>query len=168
MTTLVQIDEARNNSRDFSSNDASLGMPVIQIARVNDDTKADLELSPRVDLTDALKILIRSLLDQLDYLTEPTASSDGIDSSLQAMVRRFETELIRQALLRTGGKQRQAARLLGEKKTTLNAKIIRYGIKVASDGAARRLSKVEDPTFRNQRLRWISMTQCSCHVFPWS
>jgi len=140
MTTLVQIDEARNNSRDFSSNDASLGMPVIQIARVTDDAKADLELSRRVDRIDALKILIRSLLDQLDYLTEPTASSDEVDLSLQAMVRRFETELIRQALMRTGGKQRQAARLLGEKKTTLNAKIIRYGIKVASDGAVRRLS----------------------------
>jgi len=140
MTTLVQIDEARNNSRDFSSNDASLGMPVIQIARVTDDAKADLELSRRVDRIDALKILIRSLLDQLDYLTEPTASSDEVDLSLQTMVRRFETELIRQALMRTGGKQRQAARLLGEKKTTLNAKIIRYGIKVASDGAVRRLS----------------------------
>jgi len=140
MSTLVQIDEARNNSRDFSSNDASLGMPVIQIARVTDDAKADLELSRRVDRIDALKILIRSLLDQLDYLTEPTASSDEVDLSLQAMVRRFETELIRQALMRTGGKQRQAARLLGEKKTTLNAKIIRYGIKVASDGAVRRLS----------------------------
>lgn len=140
MTTLVQIDEARNNSRDFSSNDASLGMPVIQIARVTDDAKADLELSRRIDRIDALKILIRSLWDQLDYLTEPTASSDEIDLSLQAMVRRFEAELIRQALLRTGGKQRQAARLLGEKKTTLNAKITRYGIKVAADNAARRLS----------------------------
>ena len=138
MTTLMQIDEARNNSgRDFNSNDASIGMPVIQIARVTEDAKADLELSRRIDQIDALKILIRSLLDQLDYLTEPIDSSDEIDLSLQAMVRRFEAELIRQALMRTGGKQRQAARLLGEKKTTLNAKIIRYGIKVAADSAGR-------------------------------
>src|SRR5262249_6147846 len=136
MRTLMQIDETPNNSRGLNSNDATMGMPIIQIARVKDDAKAALELSRRIDRIDALKILIRSLLDQLDYLTEPTASSAGPDLSLQAMVRRFEAELIRQALMRTGGKQRQAARLLGEKKTTLNAKIIRYGIKV-KDTAAR-------------------------------
>jgi len=43
--------------------------------------------------------------------------------------------MIRQALMRTGGKQRQAARLLGEKKTTLNAKILRYGIRVEETGS---------------------------------
>ena len=43
-------------------------------------------------------------------------------------VRRFETDLIRWALMRTGGHQRRAARLLNLKVTTLNAKIKRYGI----------------------------------------
>ena len=49
---------------------------------------------------------------------------------LQAEVRRFETELIRSALIHTGGRQRQAARLLGTKVTTLNTKIKRYGIEI--------------------------------------
>ena len=43
-------------------------------------------------------------------------------------VRRFETDLIRWALMRTGGHQRRAARLLNIKVTTLNAKIKRYHI----------------------------------------
>ena len=131
----MQIDETPNNSRGLNSNDATIGMPITEIARVKRDANVALELSRRIDRIDALKILIRSLLDQLDYLTEPTASSAEPDLSLQAMVRRFEADLIRQALMRTGGKQRQAARLLGEKKTTLNAKIIRYGIKVKNSDA---------------------------------
>ena len=43
-------------------------------------------------------------------------------------VRRFESDLIRCALIRTGGRQRRAARLLGIKAATLNAKIKRYRI----------------------------------------
>ncbi len=43
-------------------------------------------------------------------------------------VRRFETDLIRWALMRTGGHQRRAARMLNLKVTTLNAKIKRYRI----------------------------------------
>ena len=44
-------------------------------------------------------------------------------------VRRFETDLIRWALMQTGGHQRRAARILNLKVTTLNAKIKRYGIR---------------------------------------
>jgi DNA-binding NtrC family response regulator len=43
-------------------------------------------------------------------------------------VQRYESELIRQALQRTGGNQRRAAKLLGVKVTTLNCKIKRLGI----------------------------------------
>jgi DNA-binding NtrC family response regulator len=43
-------------------------------------------------------------------------------------VSRFEAELIRRALKLTGGQQRRAARLLGLKVTTLNAKLRQYGI----------------------------------------
>lgn len=41
-------------------------------------------------------------------------------------VHRYEAGLIRCALIRTGGRQRRAARLLKMKVTTLNAKIKRY------------------------------------------
>lgn len=43
-------------------------------------------------------------------------------------VKRFEVELIERALAAAGGHQRRAARLLGLKPTTLNAKIKHYGI----------------------------------------
>lgn len=51
---------------------------------------------------------------------------------LQEEVQRYEMELIRNALERTRGNQRRAAKLLGVKVTTLNCKIKRYGINVTS------------------------------------
>jgi DNA-binding NtrC family response regulator len=50
---------------------------------------------------------------------------------LQEEVQRYESELIRQALQRTGGNQRRAAKLLGVKVTTLNCKIKRLGLQQA-------------------------------------
>jgi DNA-binding NtrC family response regulator len=49
---------------------------------------------------------------------------------LSEEVARYEADLIRCALLRTGGRQRAAARLLNVKISTLNAKIKRLGISV--------------------------------------
>lgn len=43
-------------------------------------------------------------------------------------VQRFEIELIRSALVRTGGNQTRAAHLLGVKLTTLNTKVKRHKI----------------------------------------
>jgi len=48
--------------------------------------------------------------------------------ALQEEVARYESELIREALQRTRGNQRRAAKLLGVKVTTLNCKIKRLGI----------------------------------------
>jgi len=47
-------------------------------------------------------------------------------------VRRFEVDLIRRALERTGGHQSRAARLLGMNATTLNSKIKTYNIQLRS------------------------------------
>ena len=49
---------------------------------------------------------------------------------LQEQVQRYESELIREALYRTHGNQRRAAKLLGVKVTTLNCKIKRLGISI--------------------------------------
>ena len=54
-------------------------------------------------------------------------ASDG-SRGLHEEVQRYEIELIKQALHRTRGNQRRAARLLGVKVTTLNCKIKRFGI----------------------------------------
>lgn len=75
-----------------------------------------------------LKILALSLLREITSAENIEESNDKID--LQAEVRRFEMELIRSALIHTGGRQRQAARLLGTKVTTLNTKIKRYKIDI--------------------------------------
>ena len=77
-----------------------------------------------------LKILALSLLREIDS-AENTSDGHGNDTiDLHAEVRRFETELIRSALIQTGGRQRPAARLLRTKVTTLNTKIKRYKIDI--------------------------------------
>jgi transcriptional regulator with GAF, ATPase, and Fis domain len=80
---------------------------------------------------DALKNVALTLLDAVDSLRSAQPARDH-SLRLQDEVQRFETDLIRIALERTGGNQARAARLLGVKHTTLNAKIKRYRIR--SDG----------------------------------
>jgi DNA-binding NtrC family response regulator len=76
----------------------------------------------------SLKVLALTLLREVECLEEqdPTTTLGALN--LQSEVHRFEAEMIRSALIRTGGRQRRAARLLGMKTTTLNAKIKRYQI----------------------------------------
>jgi len=77
---------------------------------------------------DALKNVALTLLDAVDSLRTAQSSREQ-NLRLQDEVQRFETDLIRTALERTGGNQARAARLLGVKHTTLNAKIKRYQIR---------------------------------------
>ena len=76
-----------------------------------------------------LKELTLTLLKEVESLKGGGAfeGRPGVDFADE--VRRFEVELIRWALMQTGGHQRRAARLLKLKVTTLNAKIKRYGIR---------------------------------------
>jgi transcriptional regulator with GAF, ATPase, and Fis domain len=76
---------------------------------------------------DALREVALNLLDAVDSLRS-SQSSRGHSLKLHDEVQRFETELIRTALEKSGGNQARAARLLGVKHTTLNAKIKRYRI----------------------------------------
>jgi len=82
---------------------------------------------------DALRDVAATLLEAVDSLRSAQPSREH-NIRLQAEVQRFETDLIRTALERTGGNQARAARLLGVKHTTLNAKIKRY--KIRCDGHA--------------------------------
>lgn len=77
---------------------------------------------------EALKELTLALLREVESLEGEKPRDVKQKICLQDEVRRFEADLIRCALARTGGHQRRAARLLGIKITTLNAKIKRYGI----------------------------------------
>jgi transcriptional regulator with GAF, ATPase, and Fis domain len=81
---------------------------------------------------DALRDVAVTLLEAVDSLRTAQPSRDH-NIRLQVEVQRFETDLIRTALERTGGNQARAARLLGVKHTTLNAKITRYRIRCDSN-----------------------------------
>ena len=74
----------------------------------------------------AIGELINALLAQLDLLQHEPATGDDHHLNLRDEVRRFEINLIQRALTRTHGSQVEAARVLGLKATTLNAKMKRY------------------------------------------
>lgn len=83
----------------------------------------------------ALKVLSQSILREVESLKNNTKSESEIFGEtvdgkidLDKEVQKYEVELIRCALVRTGGRQRRAAKLLNVKISTLNAKIKRYGI----------------------------------------
>lgn len=81
---------------------------------------------------EALTVLSNSILQEVEALKKAKSPTLIGKINLDEEVQRFEMDLIRCALLRTGGKQRQAARLLNVKANTLNAKIKRYGITLTS------------------------------------
>jgi DNA-binding NtrC family response regulator len=92
---------------------------------------------------EALKLLILAMWRELSALEAAGAAQrEGAAVDLPLEMRRFESDLIRCALIRTGGRQRRAARLLGMSVATLNAKIKRYRIdadEILNHAAALRL-----------------------------
>jgi DNA-binding NtrC family response regulator len=94
---------------------------------------------------EALKLLILAMWRELSALEAAgEAQRAGAAIDLPHEMRRFESDLIRCALIRTGGRQRRAARLLGMSVATLNAKIKRYRIEadeIINHAAALRLRK---------------------------
>ena len=80
----------------------------------------------------SLRDVALELLGAVETLRTTTQSRGNQKVNLHDEVRRFEIDLIHAALIRTRGNQSRAARLLGVKHTTLNAKIKRYGI--STDG----------------------------------
>ena len=83
----------------------------------------------------SLRDVAVELLNAVDYLKQTTSTNDQ-KLNLDDEVRKFEADLIRAALVRTGGNQARAARLLGVKHTTLNAKIKRYELLFGADTRA--------------------------------
>lgn len=85
-------------------------------------------------LPDKFRTLVEltlSLLREIEWLKdiqELHARGPRQRLSLKNELCRFEIEMIRKALIQTGGHQARAARLLGVKVSTLHEKIKRYGI----------------------------------------
>jgi DNA-binding NtrC family response regulator len=76
----------------------------------------------------SLREVALTLLEAVESLRNARQPRAETKLPLHEEVQRFETELILAALVRTGGNQARAARQLGVKHTTLNAKIKRYRI----------------------------------------
>ena len=104
----------------------SLGREPLRLLKTDVPTGASLSESALNNKVEALKALTRALLKELEALGAAQPLEDGHEVTLSDEVRRFEADLIRCALIRTGGRQRRAARLLNMKVATLNAKIKRY------------------------------------------
>ena len=91
------------------------------------------DLAQAASRIEALRSLILIFLREVDLLKRvvgprPRKSGDAI--KLARELDAFEAGLIRDALIKSKGNQRDAARLLSIKPTTLNAKMKRLGITV--------------------------------------
>ena len=90
---------------------------------------------------EVLRVLSTSIIEEVESLRRAKNLGRPGNIDLEAEMQHFEIDLIKCALLRTGGNQRQAARLLNVKATTLNAKIKRYNINI--DGLDHQVGPVE-------------------------
>ena len=101
------------------------------ILGLEENRNSSVEQTPSEGVDVRLNTLRETVLQLLDEV-ESLAISRPVDIKRGARfsdeVRQFEVSLIRTALGRTSGSQTRAAKLLGLKPTTLNAKIKRYGI----------------------------------------
>jgi transcriptional regulator with GAF, ATPase, and Fis domain len=75
-----------------------------------------------------LRELVLRLLCEVQNINDVSPLTIGGDFDFYDEVSRFEIDLIRRALLQTGGHQMRAAKLLNLKVTTLNSKIKHYKI----------------------------------------
>ena len=81
-----------------------------------------------------LRELVLRLLCEVQSINEVSALTIGSDFDFYDEVSRFEIDLIKRALLQTGGHQVKAAKLLNLKVTTLNSKIKHYQISLSGLG----------------------------------
>ena len=82
---------------------------------------------------DSLREAAMTLLREVESLASRQPYTNHQQLGLQEEVQRYESELIRNALQKTRGNQRRAAKILGVKVTTLNCKIKRLGIDLVTD-----------------------------------
>lgn len=85
---------------------------------------------------EALNRIAGIVLKEVEAIKSREFAADDGEINFFDEVKRFEIELILSALNQTGGRQKEAAKILGLKPTTLSEKIKRYGIDYAPDAAA--------------------------------
>ena len=92
------------------------------------DRSAPYAAAQRSLVAEALRVLTLALFKEIEAVGQSPSIASERGLCLSEEVRRFESQLIRSALIRTDGRLRPAARLLGMKVTTLHAKIKRHNI----------------------------------------
>ena len=95
-------------------------------ANSNTGSESESHVHQLTLLARALASEIEALQRELSFDRQIDFENDGID--FYDEVERYEIELIKSALEKCGGNQSRAARLLGLKSTTLNAKLKHYGL----------------------------------------
>jgi transcriptional regulator with GAF, ATPase, and Fis domain len=108
----------------MSSDESNSGISISDetaLEHGKDDSTVDAKLN-------SLRETVLLLLDEVESLTISVPVDIKHGARFSDEVRQFEVNLIRTALGRTSGSQIRAAKLLGLKPTTLNAKIKRYNI----------------------------------------
>ena len=97
----------------------------------------------------SLRELTFKLLREVESIREVNTADieNGVD--FYDEVTRFEIDLIKRALVQTGGHQRRAARLLNLRVTTLNSKIKHYNIRLVDSVC--RYSLAETSEMENRR-----------------
>jgi transcriptional regulator with GAF, ATPase, and Fis domain len=88
--------------------------------------------NPVSNRIEALKALAKLLLHEVETLAEISPNTSSLlkdtEINLTEEIQRYEADLICNALFAVNGNQRKAAKMLGMKNSTLNAKIKRYEI----------------------------------------
>jgi DNA-binding NtrC family response regulator len=107
--------------------------PPVSVIHAVDKTTQNGNSAPS---TLKLRHLISSLINEVDSLdrsfvpiAEAFFTAECDDICFYEEVKRFEIVLIKAALQRTNGHQVRAARMLNLKPSTLNGKIMQYGLK---------------------------------------
>lgn len=109
------------------SNAAAVKHDYFPLAAEQNGPVDEASLSNHVEI---LKDLAQALIREIDRLRNAQLPEVERGIDFYAEVERFEINLIRSALERTGGHQTRAARLLGINITTLNHKIKHYKIEL--------------------------------------
>jgi len=104
--------------------------PRTDYALIETDITDLAQAASRIDALRSLILIFLREVDSLKKIVGPRSRKKGDPIKLDNEMDAFEASLIRDALFKSKGNQRDASRLLGIKPTTLNAKMKRLGIAV--------------------------------------
>ncbi|HEX6124997.1 MAG TPA: helix-turn-helix domain-containing protein [Pyrinomonadaceae bacterium] len=108
----------------------SQNRPAAEYALVEGDITDLVQAESRIEALRSLVLIFLREVDSLKKVIGPRPRKKGDPIDLDKEMDAFEASLIRNALIKCKGNQRDASKLLNIKPTTLNAKMKRLGITV--------------------------------------